>query len=166
MDPFGPGEELPSNAGPYELVRQATQLTARAGSYAREAHYLGTRARFLPGAPAGLRNFVLYLAWALAGLPVQYAIVLANQNPPKQNLPNQDPSNQDPSFLLVLVVVPLVAYLGGLVSVSLLGRVRLAIERSGRSPRMGALICFGIFPFGVLALVLQPVAQKLAQWLG
>jgi hypothetical protein len=137
--------QLPESrdTGPYELVVQATRLTARAGSYAREAHAMGTRARFLPGAPAGFRNFVIYLLWALAGLGVQYGIVSADQGA---------------SMLVVLVVVPLVAYLGGLISVGLLGRVALSAERSaGRSARMGATICFGIFPFGLLAFVLRSV---------
>lgn len=131
------------DAGPYELVVQATRLTARAGSYAREAHALATRARFLPAAPAGFRNFVIYLIWALVGLAVQYAMVSANQNAP---------------MVIVLIAVPLVAFVGGLISVGLLGRAPLSGERAvGRSARMGALICFGIFPFGLLAFVLRSV---------
>jgi hypothetical protein len=131
-----------ADLGPYELVVQATRLTARAGSYAREAHALGTRARFLPAAPAGFRNFVIYLLWALAGLGVQYGIVSADSSA---------------SMVVVLIVVPLVAYVGGLISVSALGRAPLAVDRPGRSARMGALICFGIFPFGLLAFVLRSV---------
>jgi hypothetical protein len=134
-------EPVTSDAGPYELALQATRMTARAGSCAREAHSLATRARFLPGAPAGVRNFVIYLVWALAGLGMQYAMV------------SNDPASA--SMVGVLIIVPLVAYVGGLITIGVLGRPPLAVDRPGRSARMGALICFGIFPLGLLALGLN-----------
>lgn len=140
-------EPVEVSAGPYELVVQATRLTARAGSYAREAHSLGTRARFLPGAPAGLRNFLLYLLWALPGLLIQFAILSTSQS-----------KGQDPPPMLVLFVVPLVAYLGGLISVSLLGRAPLSPERPERSARMGVLICFGVFPLGLAVFFLRSLS--------
>jgi hypothetical protein len=143
-------EPVTSQAGPYELVVQATRLTARAGSYAREAHSLATRARFLPDAPAGFRNFVIYLMWALAGLGVQYGMVLAGQGTPDRAV-----SGQGTSTVGVLIVVPLVAYVGGLVSIGVLARPPLAVRRPGLSARMGALVCFGIFPFGLVVLGLS-----------
>lgn len=139
-------DPVQSTAGPYELVVQATRLTARAGSYAREAHTLATRARFLPGAPAGFRNAVLYLLWALLGLLVQVEILMQDQNAP---------------ITLILFLIPTLTFLAGLVSVSTLGRVPLTFDRSGRarrpgrSVRAGLLICFGIFPFVMLGYLLR-----------
>lgn len=144
-------EPVTSDAGPYELVVQATRMTARAGSCAREAHFLATRARFLPGAPAGVRNFVIYLVWALAGLGVQYAMVLADQ----QGTKDPAASGQAATTVGVLVLVPLVAYVGALITIGVLGRPLLAVDRPGRSARMGALICFGIFPLGLVVLGLN-----------
>jgi hypothetical protein len=121
----------------YELAALAGRATARASSYARQAHQLATRPRFLPGWPAGVRNFVLYLAWAVVALLVQYRAMAvdANANP-----------------FVVLFVVPAVAYLAGVLSVGSFGRAPLAVERPGRSARMGALVCFGIFPLVLLVL--------------
>jgi len=132
--------EHEATGSPYELVVLATRFAARAGSHAREAHQLATRPRLLPRWPAGLRNFVLYLAWALAGLAIQYAIVATNQAPPPAT---------------ILLVIPTVAFVAGLITVSVLGRARVGPDQVGRSVRMGALICFGIFPVGVLILVLR-----------
>ena len=124
-------ESARSDAGAYELVVQATRLTARAGSYAREAHTLATRPRFLPAAPAALRNGAIYLGWALLGLVVQLGILRQNQSA---------------SFFLILFGIPVVTFLAGLISVSLFGRAPLGVERAGRSARAGVLICFGLFP--------------------
>jgi hypothetical protein len=135
-------EPANSDAGPYELVVQATRLTARAGSYAREAHQLATRSRFLPGAPVGLRNGLIYTVWALLGLLVQLTIL------------SQD---QSVSFGVILFAVPFVTFLAGLVCVSAFGRAPLAVDKSGRSVRAGLLICFGIFPVVMLGYLVRHV---------
>jgi hypothetical protein len=126
-----PADPERSAEGSYQLAVQATRLSARAASFAREAHSLATRPRFLPGVPAGLRNCLLYLGWAGLGFLVQLAILR---------------QNQDASFFVILFGIPAVTFLVGLVSVATLGRAPLSAQRPGRSVRAGVLICFGLFP--------------------
>jgi hypothetical protein len=133
-------EPAPADAGPYELVVQATRLTARAGSYGREAHQLATRSRFLPGAPAGLRNGLIYTAWSLVGLLIQVMILSRDQSA---------------SVGIILFGIPLGTFLAGLVSVTVLGRAPLAVRPAGRSARAGLLICFGIFPVVMLGYLIR-----------
>lgn len=94
----------------------------------------GRRAAFLPTWPPKARNFVVYLAWALPGLLIQFAMI----------------SDGDASALATLVVIPLITFVGGLVTVRSAGRVRLAPQRVERSARMGVLVCFGLFPLAMI----------------
>ncbi|HET9657210.1 MAG TPA: hypothetical protein VFP72_17795 [Kineosporiaceae bacterium] len=128
------------SASPYELVVLAIRATARASSHAREAHQLATRPRFLPGWPSGLRNFLLYLGWALLALLVQYRSMAVDANA---------------NAVVVLVGIPALAYIAGLLTVRALGSAPLAVVRPHRSARLGALICFGMFPLSLLVIGLH-----------
>lgn len=139
-----PVDPTRSALGSYQLAVQATRLTARAGSFAREAHSLATRPRFLPGASAGLRNALLYLGWALLGLLIQFAIMQQNQNAP---------------FVLIAFGVPAMTFLAGLISVATLGRAPLSGQRQGRSLRPGMVICFGLFPLSMILWMIYGLAR-------
>ncbi len=126
---------------PVALTAAAAAAVRRADADAARALAAGQRAAFLPGWRPAARNLVIYLAWALAGVVVQLGLV-------------QD-SNASP--LPALVVVPVVTFLGGLFTVGAAGRVRLSAHKPERSARMGALICFGLFPLGLLVVILRGV---------
>ena len=128
-----------AEVAPDQVARATQEALDRADAAARAAAELGQRAAFLPRWPARARNAVIYLAWALAALLVQGYMI-------------RDGSG---SGLLVLIVIPLVTFLGALVMVGTLGRIRLSARKPERSARMGALICFGLFPLGVIYLVLH-----------
>lgn len=122
-----------------ELVARAAQKTRAASSAAHEAQDLARRPLFLPRWSTGARNSVVYLAWALVAAVLQWVFVAGGS----------------PSVLLVLVIIPAIAFAGGMVSVGVLCRAPLAADRPGRTPRLGAVICFGLFPIVMVIVVLR-----------
>ena len=115
---------------PHDMPRAAAAAMHRSDDAAREALEEASRPGFLPNWPPRLRNALIYLGLALPALLVQWAVA----------------AGRDGSALIVLIVIPTVTYLGGLVTTGAAGRVRLSQQRAERSPRLGAVISYGIFP--------------------
>ena len=140
---------------PAEALRRAVQSATVAAEQARAAEQRGRRATLLPRWKPGLRNFVIYLFWALVGLAVQFGSFALASNLNRV------------SGARVLFIIPACAFVAGLVTVSTLGRVRITPEppmrRFGEPPppapnprsiRMGLVVCFLTFPVFYAFLVI------------
>ncbi|MEJ2577776.1 MAG: hypothetical protein P8Z68_01615 [Kineosporiaceae bacterium] len=123
---------------PAEVARVAAAAMHRSDNAARQALVEASRPGFLPNWPPRFRNAVIYLGWALPAVLLQWALVSGGS-----------------SALLVLLLVPTVAFLGGLYTAGAAGRVRLSRDRVERSPRLGAAITYGAFPLVFVYTVIR-----------
>jgi hypothetical protein len=127
---------------PHELVRAATAAMHRSDNACRQALQEASRPGFLPAWPPRARNLVIYLAWAVALLITQWVLMAA----------------QSFSALVIWIVLPTVAFLGGYLMAGAAGRVRLSQQRVERSPRIGAAISYGVLPVVFVIMAIRGLA--------
>jgi len=140
-------QRIAEEVDPVEALNTAKDLTNQTAVLANEARRQGTLPAFLPTWRPAYRNFLIYLACAVATGALQYALFLVNDN--------------NPPALLVLFVLPLVSWIAGLTVIRYYGQPAIPPDPASRrfrvgmppppdpmtrSPRMGVLLCFGAFP--------------------
>jgi hypothetical protein len=103
-----------------DALQHAADAAQRASRNAEAAEHKARQAVLLPRWSFRARNLVIYLFWACVGLVAQYQLFVRS-------------GPDGPPFLVVFGIVPLAALLAGLLTVRVLGRVRIPPERLHRS---------------------------------
>ena len=131
------------DADPATSLAQVAGAIDRSDKAARAAAERGQYAGFLPGLSAAGRSFVVYGTGAL--------VVLLIQIPQWMHL--VDSTAEDtagPSFVLMMILLPALAFVIAYIVLSFGARTRMATARQRARTRMGLLMCFGIGPLGLL----------------
>lgn len=126
----------------HDLVREATAAMHRSDNASRQALKEASRPGLLPTWPPRLRNTVIYLTWAVVLLILQWVFIASGSF----------------SKLTVLIVLPTVAFVGGLYTAGVAGRVRLSQQRVERSPRIGAALIYGVLPLILVVKAIRGLA--------
>jgi hypothetical protein len=140
-----------------ELTR-ITDLMATADREANEAADRGRYPALLPRWPAGMRNLLIYGIAASAVIVAQmvsfFRSDLASGDQPDVG------SGSGPNALVVLFLIPLAGFVLGLLAANVAGRTRLEEDQVKTSPRLGFLLCFGIGPVIVVALMIHSFTSR------
>jgi hypothetical protein len=123
----------------HDLVREATAAMHRSDNAGRQALDEASRPGFLPGWPPQLRNVLIYLGWAVVLLLLQWVFMATGST----------------SALVIWIVLPTVAFVGGWYTAGLAGRVRLSQQRVERSPRIGAALTYGVLPLVSVVMMIH-----------
>jgi hypothetical protein len=137
---------------PDGAVDAATGLSAAdaaadsAGIEGRRADQRGQSAALLPGWSERARSLLVYAVAALLILLAQWFAFLR--------------TGTGTSPLLVLVLIPMACLLAGYLVLRAGGRARVAGEPPVRHTKLGVLLCFGIGPIAILALIVRSFAAR------
>jgi hypothetical protein len=123
----------------HDLVRAAVSAMHRSDNASQRALDEASRPGFLPTWPPRLRNVVIYLVWALVLLLVQWVFIAGGST----------------SAVVVWIVLPTVAFAGGMYTAGVAGRIRLSRQRVERSPRIGAAFTYGILPLVFFVMTIR-----------
>lgn len=143
LTPVAP-QETPDPAPGLSRIAAAIDLADRE---AVDAENRGRYPALLPRWSPFPRNLLIYGVAALGVLAAQIGAFY------------RDPES-DPNPLLVLFLIPLVAYAVGYAMVGVAGRPRIDEGRVKLSPRLGLLLCFGIGPVAVAVLLVQNLTSR------
>ena len=117
-----------------EVLRGAREDAAAADALVTETDYLAHRPPLLPRWRVDERNAVIYGFYALVGLLVQVGILVAASA-------NEDSLAGRGWVAFLCIVIPLIAFAAGWLTIGVAGRPRLGDDKPVRNPRLGLIVC-------------------------
>jgi hypothetical protein len=142
---------------PAPEISRIADLMATADREATEAADRGRYPALLPRWPAGARNLLIY--GVAAGLVIIAQMVSFFRSDLGSDQPDVG-SGSGPNALVVLFVIPLIGWVVGYLLASAAGRTRLEEDQVKTSPKLGFLLCFGIGPVIVVALMVHSFTSR------